>query len=174
MATTGKKTTSKSTSKKTTKSTKEIKLMTIEDVEALAKNLDEEIEVPILDGRFTIKINKYFKTTTIKKYIEDLQNITNKVTEEIGVGIESLERIMVLNQMLIFKNFTSFNIPLDDNVMLAMFDHFLNTGIFETVMTEFDKDELSKLSKHVKEYVKSSPDIYKEIDKAFFSDDVND
>lgn len=160
-----KKVPTKTTTKKQAK-----KLMTLEDLGIIAKSLDETIEVPILDGKYIVRINKHFKTTAIKKYIEDLHEMVNIVTKEDGMEAKGIEKMMIINQALIFKNFTSFDIPLNVDILLATVNHFLDTEIYGDIMSKFDKNELDKLSNSVKEYVQISPEIYKEIDKSLFSD----
>ncbi len=118
----------------------EIKNLTVEYLEELEKS--NTVEHEVLINNVSVKITKFFKKTEIGKLIKEvIKNMhDNKMSAK---QIEEFTFPYI--DVLTVKYFTSLNMPDDMNEQLRIVEFLINNDLYEGILSEFPKEEVSKI-----------------------------
>lgn len=126
----------------------------------LEQELNERVTVEVLGGRFTVEVDKVFRTTKIENMILDFVKFLQRVSKEVDeIDEDMVKRFTRINQVLILKHFTNIEVPDDDLKMVKMCEILLDLGILDEIEEIIPKSELDKLNEVIEDRLKSMKNV---------------
>ncbi|NBI28597.1 hypothetical protein ERL59_06480 [Chengkuizengella sp. YPA3-1-1] len=109
------------------------------------------------DGDFKLDVYIKFRDTKISRLLLDFQEAFEVLRKE-TVSYNQVQNMMLLSQMLILKQFTNLGLEkLDMSKKEDLYKLFniaeklVDTGIYEQIFEQFEKDELEKINKAIEQ-----------------------
>lgn len=146
-----------------------VKSLTLNEIKKKDKKLDEKkkITITLPDGtNYSLTIDRYFRPTKIQKYILEFGIVMEEVKEK-GIDEEALAKSMIVEYMLLIRNFTSLEIPLSIAEMMAYTQKMVDLEILEQIINAFDKNEVAKIERISKKVLDSIPLLKNKIDQVY-------
>jgi len=137
------------------------KKLTLSNINKEYTKFNEKSEVSLMDGKYTIEVNKHMKKTDIQKMLIDYDSIVNQLQKD--NDIESLKGTIIIPTLLI-KYLTNIDIPEDADKLLMMSEQLINLDLFSEIMASLPEDEIVKMTLVIDQVVTSTNKMVKEIE----------
>lgn len=137
------------------------KKLTLSAVHKESAKLNEKFTVPLMDGKYEIVVNKYFKKTDIPKLIGDFMLINEQLKE--NGSVDNYIDIIYLFDILIIKYMTNIPLPEDGLSLVSYIYELININVLHEIIDALPKEEIEKASNWIKEVLEKMPEITPQI-----------
>ena len=138
------------------------KKLTLSAVHKENSKFNEKTVVPLMDGKYEIIVNKYFKKTDIPKLIGEYMSI-NEQLKESGTNIDEYTDSIYLFHILIVKFMTNIPLPEDAVSLIAYIYELININLLSEIIEALPKEEVDKASGWIKEVLQKMPEVTPQI-----------
>jgi len=138
------------------------KKLTLNAVHKENSKFNEKITVPLMDGKYEMVVNKYFKKTDIPKLIGDYMSI-NEQLKESGSNIDEYTDTIYLFHILIVKYMTNIPLPEDAVSLIAYIYELINLNLLSEIIDGLPKDQVDKASEWIQEVLQKMPEVTPQI-----------
>ncbi len=148
---------------------KKVKNLTLNDVIKYDKKLDEKkkVNLTLPDGSIaTILVDTEFRPTKISKFALEYGIVMEEVKEK-GIDQDTLTNAMLVENMLLIRNFTSLEIPLSIAEIIAYAQRLVDLEILEPILKSFDEEQVNKLNRITKKTLDNLPLLQNKITNVF-------
>jgi|GEM_PF-2386814 len=145
---------------------KKVKNLTLQDVVKLDKKLDERKVVHFPELNSQVLVDVEFRPTKITKYMLEYGIVMEEVKEK-GIDQDTLANTMLIENMLLIRNFTSLEIPLSIAEIIAYAQRLVDLEILEPILKSFDEEQLNKLNRITKKTLDNLPLLQNKITNVF-------
>jgi hypothetical protein len=146
-----------------------VKSLTLNEITKKDKKLDEKkkITVTLPDGtNYSINIDRFFRPSKIQKYMLEFGIVMDEVKEK-GIDEEALANSMIVEYMLLIRNFTSLEIPLSIAEITAYAQKMTDLEILDQIINAFDQSEVAKIERISKKVLENIPLLKNKIDQVY-------
>jgi|GEM_PF-6802361 len=137
------------------------KKLTLSNINKEYTKFNEKSEVSLMDGKYTIEVNKHMKKTDIQKMLIDYDSMVEQLQKD--NNIESLKGTIIIPTLLI-KYLTNIDIPEEADKLLMMAEQLINLDLFSEIMASLPEDEIVKMTLVIDQVVTSTNKMVKEIE----------
>ena len=137
------------------------KKLTISNINKEYTRFNEKSEISIMDGKYTIEVNKHMKKTDIQKMLIDYDSIARQL--ENNHDIEILKGTIIIPTLLI-KYLTNIDVPEEADKLLMMAEQLINLDLFSEIIASLPEDEIVKMTLVIDQVVTNTSKMVKEIE----------